>query len=61
MNRSLLTMRAALVLLLGVLVGAGAGTLTVLSGRGGQAEAWLVGTAACAGAVTFFNWVIDED
>ncbi|WP_405669566.1 hypothetical protein [Streptomyces sp. NBC_01530] len=61
MNRSLLTMRAALVLLLGVLAGAGAGALTALSGRGGWAEAVLAGTAACAGAVAFFNWVIDED
>ncbi|KUO02886.1 hypothetical protein [Streptomyces caeruleatus] len=59
MNRSLLTMRAALVLLLGVLVGAGADALTALSGRG-PAESVMAGAAACAGAVAFFDWVIDE-
>ncbi|WP_416960292.1 hypothetical protein [Streptomyces sp. Agncl-13] len=60
MNRSLLSLRAALVLLLGVLVGVGAGVLTVLSHRSGPAESVIVGTAACAGAVAFFNGVIDE-
>ncbi|MEU8711946.1 hypothetical protein [Streptomyces sp. NPDC048663] len=60
MNRSLLTVRAALVLLLGALVGVGAGVLTVLSPHGGPAEAVMVGTGACAGAVAFFDRVIDE-
>jgi hypothetical protein len=52
-------MRAALVLALGVLAGVGAGVLTALS-QTGAAESVIVGTAACAGAVAFFNAVIDE-
>ncbi|NUQ99984.1 MAG: hypothetical protein HOY79_26695 [Streptomyces sp.] len=62
MNRPLLTMRSALILLLGVLVGVGAGVLTARSdgGVGGVgARSVMVGTTAFAAAVAFFNSVID--
>ncbi|MER6564924.1 hypothetical protein ABT288_01630 [Streptomyces sp. NPDC001093] len=60
MNRSLLTMRSALVLLLGVLVGAGAGVLTACSGGGGVAQPVMVGASAFAAAVAFFDSIIDQ-
>lgn len=59
MNRSLLTMRSALVLLLGVLVGVGAGVLTAHSDGVGPAQSVIVGTTAFAAAVAFFNSIID--
>ncbi|MFF2020688.1 hypothetical protein ACFVW2_02590 [Streptomyces sp. NPDC058171] len=59
MNRSLLTPRSALILLLGVLVGVGAGILTVHSRGGDHAQPVMVGVAAFAAAVAFFNSIID--
>lgn len=53
----LLSPRAALVLLLAVLAGLGAGMLTVWSGRH-LAEAVGVGVGAAAAAAGFFNWII---
>lgn len=53
----LLTPRAALVLLLAVLAGLGAGVLAVWSGRH-PAEAVGIGVAAAAAAAGFFNWII---
>ncbi|MER5888213.1 hypothetical protein ABT160_30700 [Streptomyces sp. NPDC001941] len=60
MNGPLLGQRAALVLVLGVLVGVGAGWLSGLEG-GGPARAVLVGCAAFAAAVAFFDSLIEED
>ncbi|MGW2740814.1 hypothetical protein [Streptomyces sp. NPDC001450] len=60
MNRSLLTMRSALILLLGVLVGLAAGVLTACSDGGGEAKSVMVGATAFAAAVAFFNSVIDQ-
>lgn len=60
MNRPLLTMRSALVLLLGVLVGVGAGALASWSGAADHARAVLVGGTAFAGAVAFFNSIIGD-
>ncbi|MFG2120814.1 hypothetical protein [Streptomyces sp. NPDC048710] len=59
MNRSLLTMRSALILLLGVLVGVGAGVLTARADGGGEAKSVMVGATAFAAAVAFFNSLID--
>ncbi|MFD7666083.1 hypothetical protein [Streptomyces sp. NPDC059788] len=60
MDRSLVSVRAALVLLLGVLAGVCAGLLSVLAGNaivGGV----LAGLAAAGGAVPVFNQVIAPD
>jgi hypothetical protein len=54
----LLGQRAAIILLLGVLTALGAGVLTVLAG-GATASAVLAGGAAFAGAVLFFNTIIN--
>jgi hypothetical protein len=53
----LFSQRTTLVLLLGVLVGLGAGILTVLSG-GALATGVLSGGAAFAAAVMFFHAII---
>jgi hypothetical protein len=53
----LLTPRAALVLLMAVLAGLGAGVLAVWSGRH-PAEAVGIGVAAAAAAASFFNWIV---
>ncbi|MCX4902461.1 MULTISPECIES: hypothetical protein [unclassified Streptomyces] len=53
----LLGLRATLVLLLGALVGLGAGVLTVLSG-GAAASAVLAGGAAFGAGVLFFHAII---
>jgi len=57
-NQSLLSLRTALVLLLGVLTGVGAGVLTVAAGEV-LATGFLTGGAAFAGAVVFFHTIID--
>jgi hypothetical protein len=54
----LLSARTALVLLIAVLVGIGAGVLTVLGGHHGF-EAILVGIGALGAATKFFHWLID--
>ncbi|MFI0976051.1 hypothetical protein ACH4SP_03370 [Streptomyces sp. NPDC021093] len=60
MKSSLLSMRAALVLLLAVLAGAGAGALSLLAGRS-LAESVLIGAGAAGLAVTFFDRLIAAD
>ncbi|WP_226962539.1 MULTISPECIES: hypothetical protein [unclassified Streptomyces] len=54
---ALLGLRSAIILTLGVLVGAGAGVLTYLSQHDG-ATAFLAGGAAFAAAVLFFQNVV---
>ncbi|KOX33970.1 hypothetical protein ADK67_04795 [Saccharothrix sp. NRRL B-16348] len=54
----LLAPRTALILLLAVLTGIGAGALTALAGRH-PAEAAVAGIAAAAAAVVFFDRIID--
>lgn len=56
-TQPLLTQRTALILLLAVLVGLGAGALGVWAGRH-IAEALLLGLGAAATAAAFFNWLI---
>lgn len=56
-HQPLLGQRAAIVLLLGVLVGLGAGVLTVLAGES-AASGVLAGGAAFAAAVLFFHTII---
>ncbi|WP_225851284.1 hypothetical protein [Streptomyces sp. HPF1205] len=58
MNRTLLTVRSALVFLLALLGGIGAAALTALSGAG-AAEAVLCGAGAFGAAVPFFNSLIE--
>ncbi|WP_411101022.1 hypothetical protein [Streptomyces sp. x-45] len=58
MNHTLLTVRSALVLLLAVLCGIGAGVLARFAGMG-SAEAVLAGAAGLGAAVPFFNSLID--
>ena len=53
----LLPVRTTLVLLLGVLIGVGAGVLAVLAGSP-VAGGVLVGGGALAAAVKFFDWLI---
>ncbi|MEU9123992.1 hypothetical protein AB0C96_29695 [Streptomyces sp. NPDC048506] len=55
---ALLSQRAAVILLLGVLTALGAGALTCFNG-GTLASAALVGGAAFGAGVTFFHTVID--
>ncbi|WP_458248474.1 hypothetical protein [Streptomyces sp. MAI_2237] len=57
-SASLLSVRSALILLLGVLCGTVAGVLTALTGTG-WAEAVLSGMAGLGAAVAFFNALID--
>jgi len=54
----LLTLRSALILLLGTLVGIGAGVLTCFAGAA-TAHGVLTGAAAFGAAVPFFNVLID--
>ncbi|MFD6532537.1 hypothetical protein [Streptomyces sp. NPDC060184] len=58
MNDPLLSLRAAFILLLGLLVGLGAGLLTSLAGAV-AAQAVLAGAAAFAVAVPFLDRLID--
>ncbi|MFI9586952.1 hypothetical protein ACIHCQ_35185 [Streptomyces sp. NPDC052236] len=58
MNRTLLTTRSALILLLAVLCGIGAGILTTFAGVG-PAEAVLSGVTAFGFTVPFFNTLVD--
>ncbi|MFC9131338.1 hypothetical protein ACFT4A_31475 [Streptomyces sp. NPDC057099] len=58
MNRTLLTARSALILLLAVLCGIGAGVLATFAGAG-PAEAVLSGITGIALAVPFFNSLIE--
>ncbi|MCS0637513.1 hypothetical protein NX801_17940 [Streptomyces sp. LP05-1] len=60
MDRSLLSLRAALVLLLAALAGVGAGVLTALAGEG-AARGTLCGLAAAGLAVPFFDRLIADD
>ncbi|MET9297082.1 hypothetical protein [Streptomyces sp. NPDC003077] len=60
MDRSLVSVRTALVLLLAVLAGACAGLLSVLAGNGTMGGV-LAGLAAAGGAVAVFNQVIAPD
>ncbi|MBD0421616.1 hypothetical protein AB0L35_32200 [Streptomyces sp. NPDC052309] len=60
MDRSLVSVRAAMVLLLAALAGVGAGLLTVLAGNG-IAAGVLAGLTAAGGAVPVFNQVIAPD
>ncbi len=57
MNGPLLSMRAALILLMGLLVGMGAGILTALAGAV-VAQAFLAGAAAFGVAVPFFHRLV---
>ncbi|WP_406733583.1 hypothetical protein [Streptomyces sp. NBC_01794] len=57
-NQKLVSLRTALILLLGALTGVGAGVLTVAAG-GVWAAGFLSGGAAFAGAVIFFHTIID--
>jgi uncharacterized membrane protein YfcA len=59
-DRSLLTLRSALVFLLAVLAGAAAGALTVLSGEE-TPRSVLAGLAVAGLAVPFFNRLIAPD
>lgn len=56
-RRPLMTRHAVLVLLLSLLSGLGAVTLTVLAGHSGY-EGALVGAGAAATAVRFFDWLV---
>ncbi|GLF99834.1 hypothetical protein [Streptomyces yaizuensis] len=58
MERSLLSVRAALVLALAVLAGIGAGVLTALAGDG-AARSVLYGLAAAGVAVPFFDRLVE--
>ena len=60
MDRSLVSVRAALVLQLAALAGVGAGLLSVLAGNS-IAGGVLAGLAAAGGAVPVFNQVIAPD
>ncbi|MFF4406708.1 hypothetical protein ACFY2W_01530 [Streptomyces sp. NPDC001262] len=60
MDRSLLSTRATLVLLLAVLAGAAAGLLSALAGDG-TARCALCGLAAAGGALPVINQVITPD
>ncbi|MFK8843738.1 hypothetical protein [Streptomyces sp. Ac-502] len=60
MDRSLVSVRAALVLLLAALAGVCVGLLSVLAGDG-AAGGVLAGLAAAGGAVPVFNQVIAPD
>jgi hypothetical protein len=60
MDRSLLSLRSTLVLLLAVLTGVGAGVLTKLAGDG-TARSLLYGLAAAAAAVPFFDRLVAVD
>jgi hypothetical protein len=53
----LLTLRAALIFTLAILIGVGAGVLTVLAGNT-PPQAVLVGSGAAGSALVLFNWVI---
>lgn len=55
--RPLLTLRTAIILLLGILTALGAGALTVLAG-GAIASGILAGGGAFAAAVLFFHTII---
>lgn len=57
MNGPLLSMRAALILLMGLLVGIGAGVLSAFAGAV-VAQAFLTGAAAFGVAVPFFNHLV---
>lgn len=57
-SEALLSIRAALILLLGVSSGVAAAVLTVLAGRS-MAEAGLTGIAALATGTKFFHWLIE--
>ncbi|MBV7699954.1 hypothetical protein [Streptomyces sp. TRM70350] len=57
MKSPLLSLRAALVLLMGVLVGVGAGVLGALGGAA-PAQAVLTGAAAFGVAVPFFDHLV---
>ncbi|WP_326586279.1 hypothetical protein [Streptomyces sp. NBC_01294] len=60
MDHSLLSLRAALVLLLAALAGAVAGVLTAFAGEG-TARSLLCGLAAAGLAVPFFNRLVAAD
>lgn len=60
MDRSLVSVRAALVLLLAALAGAGAGALALLAGHG-MAGGVLAGFTTAGGAVPVFNQAIAPD
>ncbi|MFE1310572.1 hypothetical protein [Streptomyces sp. NPDC058755] len=60
MDRSLVSVRAALVLLLAALAGVGVGLLSVLAGNG-VVGGVLAGLTAAGGAVPVFNQVIAPD
>ncbi|MEU5537589.1 hypothetical protein [Streptomyces sp. NPDC020362] len=60
MDRSLVSVRAALVLLLAALAGVSAGLLSVLAGNG-IAGGVLAGLTAAGGAVPVFNQAIAPD
>ena len=57
-QKPLLTLRAAVIFALGLVVGVVTGLLTYLASHD-LAEAALAGIPACAGAITFLNAVID--
>jgi hypothetical protein len=54
----LLSLRTAVLLLLSLLAGAGAGVLTVLAG-GHVAYGVLIGAGTTAAAIKFFDWLIN--
>jgi hypothetical protein len=55
----LLTPRSAMILLLGLLCGVGAGLLTAWSGAH-TGQAILTGGASAGAGVVFFHWLIDR-
>ncbi|MEV4677318.1 hypothetical protein AB0K34_37170 [Actinomadura sp. NPDC049382] len=59
-DKPLMTVRAALVLTLGVLAGIGAGLLTFASGRG-LPESVLSGCASAAAGLLLFNQLVAKD
>lgn len=59
-QRPLLTIRSAMIMLLGLLCGLGAGALTAWSGAH-VAQAILAGVGSTAAGILFFHWLITAD
>ncbi|MEU6486860.1 hypothetical protein [Streptomyces sp. NPDC046887] len=57
-DQPLLSLRTALILLIGIVTGVGAGALTVAAGEV-LATGFLAGGAAFAGSVLFFHAIVD--
>ena len=59
LTEGLLSLRAAVILLLGALAGGAVAGVTVAAGRS-PAEAVLAGLFALAGGIRFFHWLINS-